>query len=345
MKKHEKEVLQEQLRKEAAVLKQLKKVYQEALEQINERIKLLQFDETQSKIYQRQYQENLKKQLERILDAMGKQEYESIQKYLNECYRDGYIGALYSMQKQGVPLAMPIDQKAMVKAVQTDSKISEGLYNALGVDTGKLKKTIAHEITRGIATAMPYSDIARNVNNTARPGLSNAERIVRTEGHRIQQASAFDCARDAKKRGADVVKVWDSTLDGRTRPVHRKLDGQIREVDKPFETSGKKAMFPGDFGDPAEDCNCRCVMFEKTRWELDAKETKWLGRTENMTDGQLQPLADKLHIPVSELRKYRNQIIPVKADSYEDFVQQYNQIWNYESSDHKAQVEARRAGK
>ena len=116
-------------------------------------------------------------------------------------------------------------------------------------------------------------------------------------------------------------------------------------MNEPFEMNGKKAMFPGDFGDPAEDCNCRCVMLEKARWELGESETKWLGNTGGMTDLQLQPLADKLHIPVSELREYSNQIIPVKADSYKDFVQQYNRIWNYENSDHKAQVEARRAGK
>ena len=345
MKKYQKEVLQDQLNKEKVILNQLKIIYQEALVQVNERIKILQFDETQAKIYQREYQESLKKQLEQILDAMSKKEYNSIQEYLDECYRDGFLGTLYAMQQQGVPLMMPMDQEAMVKAIQIDSKISEGLYEALGVDTVKLKKVIASEITRGIATAMPYTDISRNVNNAAKTGYSNAERIVRTEGHRIQQTAAFDCAKEAKKRGAEVVKVWDSTLDGATRPVHRELDGQIREIDEPFTAHGKKAMFPGDFGDPAEDCNCRCTMLEKSRWELDDNETKWLGRTEDMTDEQLQPIADKLHIPVSELRKYGNQIIPVKASSYKDFVQQYNRIWNYENSAHKENVDARRAGK
>ena len=44
MRKYEKEVLQEQLNKEKAILKQLKKIYQEALEQVEERIKILEFD-------------------------------------------------------------------------------------------------------------------------------------------------------------------------------------------------------------------------------------------------------------------------------------------------------------
>lgn len=58
--------------------------------------------------------------------------------------------------------------------------------------------------------------------------------------------------------------------------VHRELDGQIREVDEPFEAYGKKAMYPGDFGDPAEDCNCRCVSLTRARAALDEDELKIL---------------------------------------------------------------------
>lgn len=61
-----------------------------------------------------------------------------------------------------------------------------------------------------------YADIARNISNAANNGYSNAKRIVITEGHRIQNASALECARQAKKRGADSVKIWGSTLDGKT---------------------------------------------------------------------------------------------------------------------------------
>ena len=74
-----------------------------------------------------------------------------------------------------------------------------------------------------------------------------------------------------------MVKQWDATLDGDTRPTHRALDGQIRETDKPFESSsGRTARYPGDFGDPAEDCNCRCVALTRARWELDASELQTL---------------------------------------------------------------------
>lgn len=102
--------------------------------------------------------------------------------------------------------------------------------------------------------------------------LANAKRIVRTEGHRIQQASTEDARQAAKAKGADVVKQWDASLDGKTRPLHRALDGQIRETDEPFEVNGIKVNIPGAFGDPSQDCNCRCVALTRARAALDADE-------------------------------------------------------------------------
>ena len=32
---------------------------------------------------------------------------------------------------------------------------------------------------------------------------------------------------------------------------------------------------PGDFGDPAEDCNCRCALLQRARWALGNDYTKW----------------------------------------------------------------------
>jgi len=275
--KREKEVIQAQLDSEKAVLKELEKQYQSALDQINEKIKLLQSDElTQSKVYQLQYQQALKGQVEGIIEKLHGDEYSTIQQYLSDSYTTGFVGTMYDVAGQGIPMILPIDQNAAVKAILTDSKINDGLYKSLGVDTNNLKKSIRQEITRGVASGLTYNDIARNVHARTKAPLSNARRIVQTEGHRIQQASTFDAQQASKAKGADVVKQWDSTLDGATRPTHRKLDGQIREVDEPFEEDGKEAMFPGDFGDPAEDCNCRCVSLTRARWALDEGELQTL---------------------------------------------------------------------
>ena len=297
MNKWEKEVQQSLLDSEEAAIKALEAQYKAALKSINEKVKLFQADidmldqaleqeglddaaramlqsRKRSKIYQKQYQQALQSQVNSILDKMQGDNYATIDKYLKGCYETGYIGTMYDIAKQGVPIIAPINQAAVVKAVLTDSKIKEGFYNALGVSVKHLKKTITQEVSRGIASSLSYSDIARNINNVARTGLSNAKRIARTEGHRIQQTSTRDAQEAARAKGADVVKQWDAALDSRTRDSHRRVDGEIRELDEPFSNG---LMFPGDpAGEAAEVINCRCTSDTRARWALNEDELKTL---------------------------------------------------------------------
>lgn len=278
MLKREKEVFEKLLTDEESVIKDLEKSFQRALQDIETKIKLLQADEmTQSKIYQIQYQRALKAQIEGIVEKLHGDNFTSIQQYLNECYTNAFVGTMYALHGQGMPVLAPIDQDAAVRAVMTDSKISEGLYEALGVDSKALKKSIQREISVGLSSGATYAEITRNISFATGAPLSRAKTIVRTEGHRVQQASSADARDAAKAQGCSVVKQWDSTLDGKTRDTHRELDGQIRETDKPFESSsGRTARYPGDFGDPAEDCNCRCVALTRATWDLDESELKTL---------------------------------------------------------------------
>ena len=273
MLKREKEVFQALLNDEEAVIKDLEKSYARALRDIETKIKILQADEmTQSKIYQVQYQKALKAQIEGIMEKLHGDNYTSVQQYLNECYKKSFVGTMYALHGQGMPVLAPIDQDAAVHAVMLDSHISGSLYEAMGVDTKKLKQAIRREISTGISTGASYDDIARNLRFATNAPLARTKTIVRTEGHRIQQQSADDARNAAKAQGCQVVKQWDAVLDGNTRTNHRILDGQIREVGEPFEIDGKKAEYPGAFGRPEEDCNCRCVALTRARWGLDETE-------------------------------------------------------------------------
>lgn len=275
MNKREKEVAQFLLEQEKKVLKKIERLYQEAVDSIEVRIALMQTDEmTQSQVLRVQYQKTLKKQVAGILEKLHADEYNTIEQFAQECYKDGFIGTVYNLHGQDVPILLPIDNNAAAKAIVTDSKIKTSLYEELGIDVAKLKATISEQLTFGIVTSQPYIKIAHNIRNATGTPLKRAKTIVRTEAHRIQQASQEDVRQAAKGRGADVVKQWDATLDMRTRDSHAQLDGQIRETNEPFEVDGKEAMYPGAFGDPAEDCNCRCVALTRARWALDEEELK-----------------------------------------------------------------------
>lgn len=265
---------------EERVIRQLKQIYNQASKDCAAKIQELSMrtdmENLQTIIYQKQYQEALKKQIDGILNELNSNSFTTIADYLGECYETGFFGTLYDLQGQGIPLCFPINQEEVVQALQVDSKISQGLYQRMGEDTDHLKKSIKAELSRGISNGSSWNavagKIASGMNSPFTKAYNRAIGIARTEGHRVQQESAFHCQQRAKSKGADVLKQWDSTLDGATRPHHMELDGQIKEVDEPFEVAGKKAMYPGAFNDPSEDCNCRCCLLQRAKWALDDEE-------------------------------------------------------------------------
>lgn len=278
--KAQKAVQQSQLNDEKHIIKLLERVYDKARQDCENKIRQLSsrtdFENLQSIIYQKQYQEALKKQLEGILDNLQSEEFTSIADYLQKSYHNGYVGVMYDLTKQGIPLIIPINQEQVVKALQTDSKLSKGLYARLGEDVNYLKRSIRAELSRGIANGSTWNEIAgkiaKGMNSPFNTSINNAIRIARTEGHRVQQSAALDAQYRAKEKGADIVKQWDSTLDNRTRPRHRMLDGQIRELDEDFEIEEMTASAPGHFGRAKEDINCRCCLLQRAKWALDEDE-------------------------------------------------------------------------
>lgn len=366
MNKWEIEVQKSLLNSEAEAIKALEAQYKRALTDINRKVldfqaeielldaainqdgvddatKALLLSQKRSKIYQKQYQEALQGQVSGILDKMQGDNYSTIESYLKDSYENGYVGTMYDIAKQGIPVIAPIDQAAAVRAILVDSKVSKGLYNRLGVEVSGLKKTITREISRGISTGMSYADIARNIANVSKAPISRTKTIARTEGHRIQQASTVDAQQAAKAKGADVLKQWNATLDGRTRPSHARVDGEIRELDEKFSNG---LMYPGDpSGGAAEVVNCRCTSNSRARWGLDEEELNTLkeraeffglDKTENFEDFKKKYIAagkeveyNNSGIKLGELETaYGKKHSKAIKEHLEKAPEQIQQVWN-----------------
>lgn len=307
MNKQQKEVQQAFLDNEKKVLDALKVNYNNALIEINNNIESLlarQDADMQYVIYQAEYQKALRKQVEGALDILNGNNFETVSDYLTASYEEGFIGTMYDLQSQGVPLIFPIDQAQVIQAIKQDTKLSSNLYEAF--DMNDLKKKITSEISRGISSAMTYNDIARNISGFANINLNNAMRIARTEGHRINIKSSMDAQKRAKEKGADIVKQWDASLDSKTRPHHRELDGQIRELDEDFTYSGGSVSAPSYFGIPSEDINCRCALLQRARWALGDDITKY-------SPDAVEEISDD---GVTKLEK-------IKAKDYAEFKKKY----------------------
>lgn len=278
----QKQTTQYELLSEKKVMEQLERSYQKALEDVKDRLRQLDertdVENRQAVAYQKAFQHGLQKQLERILGKLHSKTYRTVQEYLQDCYLTGHTAVLYELQSDGLRLSLPIPQDKVYQAAVNDTKLVKPLYDSIGEDFAGLKKHITDIVSAGFASGASYGDMANQITGkmignyaTMRGGaLGRAKLIVRTEGNRIANAARLEAARTAKQQGADLVKQWDSTMDKKTRPHHVQLDGQVRELDEPFEVDGRKAQAPGKFGIASEDINCRCHAYSRPRWAVRA---------------------------------------------------------------------------
>lgn len=340
MNKAEKQAVAASLRNEATVLRQTRENYKEARANIEEKLKVLaEREQTKSVIWQRQYQEALKAQLDTAIDALSSKNYSNISQYLNGEYENGFIGTMYSLQKQGIPLAMPINQRRVVKMVETGGdgiKLSKRLYG----NATKLKNAVRREVSIGLASGESYQSIAGRLTRTMGVDYNKTVRIARTEGGRVQNGSRFDAMTEAKKNGADIVKQWDSTLDNRTRTAHRELEGQIRELEEPFEAEGQQAQHPHGFGVAWMDVNCRCIVVQRARWAVEDPEFDDMTKFSRFGDDFDRDEWVKGNL-AEATKKHDGRIVDLSdSDNFDDFKRRYKDA----SNNIAAQNAAKKAG-
>ena len=97
-----------------------------------------------------------------------------------------------------------------------------------------------------------------------------ALRIARTE---TTAASNYAATVSSSVSGVLMDKVWISALDERTRQGrfnHLVMNQKRVHLDKPFNVSGQKLMFPGDpNGSAGNVINCRCSVAQVVRRDSD----------------------------------------------------------------------------
>lgn len=278
MDKYQKQVQMELLEHETENKDKLTANYKEALKEIKKNLSdMMERDDFQeNKIARAKWNLMLEAQLETVLKRLGEKNVSDMTDYLDTMYREAYLGCVYGMHRDGVGLVLQINEDKVELSLNRKTKelkFSQRLYK----NADELKQAVKEEMARGFSTGRDYISIARQVSLRAGISLGRACTIARTEGHRVTEESRMDCMMESMKKGAGIIKQWDSTIDSVTRDTHRELDGQVREVEELFEipSTGEKAMYPGGFGIAKEDINCRCVTLSRARWALGDEEYKY----------------------------------------------------------------------
>ena len=145
--------------------------------------------------------------------------------------------------------------KALPPRNAVDEKRDFAYYNEI----------IQNAVIQGILQGETINDIALRITREAgEKAFNNARRNARTAYTCAQNAGSLYTMRRARDElGLKLQKRWMATLDDRTRDAHADLDGQVRDIDEPFDSMLGEIMYPGDMdADPANVWNCRCYMDE-----------------------------------------------------------------------------------
>lgn len=87
--------------------------------------------------------------------------------------------------------------------------------------------------------------------------------IARTETTTIANYASYQAAINS---GANLVKVWLATGDGRTRDWHITANGQTVGIKEAYTVNDMKMEYPGDpRGGASNVCNCRCTQYYRVK--------------------------------------------------------------------------------
>lgn len=118
-------------------------------------------------------------------------------------------------------------------------------YVMQGIIQGKSVHDIAVQAVKGMADTEVHWAM-----NNAITALTGA-----------QNAGTMQQLRNAEAIGIEVQKRWNSTLDYRTREMHRLLDQETADLDEPFKAQGYEIQYPGDpNAAPEMVYHCRCKV-------------------------------------------------------------------------------------
>ena len=84
-------------------------------------------------------------------------------------------------------------------------------------------------------------------------------RIIDTEAHRDYNTGVYDAGDESGIEG--LSKTWRTRLDDKVRDAHFYLEGvKVGLHDRFYTYTGDSALYPGGFGVPELDINCRCSI-------------------------------------------------------------------------------------
>jgi SPP1 gp7 family putative phage head morphogenesis protein len=247
-------------------LKQLQRAYSDVLKRLKKEIS--QYWAKYSKQGKIDYKEmmkygrmdKMKKILSDELRDLSRYQNREVTTMLFETYKERYNYTGWTAEQfTGLNLNWyTLPKEAIKKALQNPIS-GLTLNEVLEKRRNEIILEIQQQVTQNVMKGEAYRTTAERLKAELQNNFNKAQRIVWTESHRVKEQASLEATEKLKDKGLQTKRMWDATLDSKTRPTHQELDGQVEDKDGYFHIYGMKTRGPGMFGIASQDINCRCT--------------------------------------------------------------------------------------
>ncbi|MFL6558087.1 MAG: phage minor head protein, partial [Bacillus sp. (in: firmicutes)] len=215
-------------------------------------------------------QDRLKKMLQRIEFLMNRHYgdiAQNIENALGGAYTDGYHMTAWAVEtsaKTSIGYAA-VRPETLTAMLQNPIK-GLTLKARLQMRRARIIQAIQQQVTQGLQKNESYSTMAKRLKSELEGDAVKAMRIVRTEGHRVQESAKHDAMEFANGNGVIMMKQWNTQEDVRVRRKpknkadHKKLNNKKVPMDGLFDDGLSEGPAPGQLGAAGSDINCRCFL-------------------------------------------------------------------------------------
>ena len=168
---------------------------------------------------------------------------------------------LLSAAEEGAALANALFELGisfdLIREEMLDHINTVGFDKVVGI-TGTTKELLRKAVAEGILNGEGSVKLAKRIRETADEyAYHRSFTTARTESHSTMVKGTME----TYKQAGSEKKEWLTVKDGRERPSHKRVSGQVREINEEFSNG---LMYPGDSNGKAEEViNCRCALLPK----------------------------------------------------------------------------------
>jgi len=213
--------------------------------------------------------DKLKTQIANEIRKLGRQSAAGLARTNTNIVTNTYNRSWFGYEKEiQTSLAFGKINPELVQGIVTEPYPDVKLSDLVKGVTQQTANRISFEIGQSLTLGEGAAKMAQRIKNTLNISYNRAVTIARTEGLRASSKAQLVSTQRSQDLGIDIVKVWDSTNDSRTRPSHVSMEGQKANTDGLFtlvsgKNRGAQAEAPRLFGIAEEDINCRCTYIEE----------------------------------------------------------------------------------